>query len=337
MQTTATVYRGSSKNVISPATEPWAVFEFTNRYSIFDWGEMPDSLNMKGESLAMTGALFFELLGKKGIQHHYLGLVDENFQDLAAGATSSYMKVKTVNVHRPPLVAGEYDYSIYARRPVHCLVPLEVIFRWGAPKGSSVLKRHPEIKEGTRFPRPIVEFTTKLEKGDRLLSRGEAMALAGMSEKEMQRLTDLTIQSATHLKDVIEVMGGELWDGKFEWAFTGTDEERGFMMVDAIGLDEVRVTYQGQTLSKEFLRTYYRGSPWEKALNVAKDRAKSGEDFVRICRQDLGQSPEPLSPSVRLAAEMMYLSFVNDLHRLVRGTHLYDSALNLAHWAREFA
>ncbi len=95
----------------------------------------------------MTGALFFELLGKKGVQHHYLGLVDENFQDLPLGATSSFMKVKTVNVHRPPLANGEYDYGLYTRGPVNCLVPLEVIFRWGAPKGSSVLKRHPEIKE----------------------------------------------------------------------------------------------------------------------------------------------------------------------------------------------
>lgn len=337
MQTTATVYRGSSKNVISPATEPWAVFEFTNRYSIFDWGEMPDSLNMKGESLAMTGALFFELLGKKGIQHHFMGLVDENFEALADASTSAFMKVKSVNVHRPAFSDGQYDYSFYARGPVHCLVPLEVIFRWGAPKGSSVLKRHPEIKEGTRFPRPVVEFTTKLEKGDRHVSRGEAMAIAGMSEKEMQRLTDLTVQAATHLRDVIEILGGELWDGKFEWAFSGTDEDRDFMMVDAIGLDEIRVTYQGQTLSKELLRSYYRGSPWEKALAEAKQRALHGADFVRICREDLGQTPAPLTPAVRQAAEMMYLSFVNDLHRLVRGTHLYDSTLNLAHWAREFA
>lgn len=337
MRTTATVYKGSSKNVIIPADRAYAVFEFTNRYSIFDWGEMPDLLDKKGEALAVTGALFFEMLHARGIQHHFLGLVDENFDTLGPGATSRFMKVKAVNVHRPLATLSGYDYSFYNQHPVDCLVPLEVIFRWGAPKGSSVLKRHPEIKEGTRFPRPIVEFTTKLERGDRLLSRGEAMTIAGLTEKEMQRLTDLTIQSATHLRDLIELMGGELWDGKFEWAFTGNPDARDFMMVDAIGLDEIRVMYQQQTLSKEFLRTYYRNSPWEKALGTAKAQTKTGEDFCQYCRDVLGQSPEPLAPSVKLAAEMMYPSFANDLHRLVRGTHLYDPTLNLAHWAREFA
>lgn len=337
MRTTATVYKGSSKNVILPASENFAVFEFTNRYSIFDWGEMPDLLEKKGESLAMTGALFFELLTKKGIQHHFLGLVDENFNELSPGQTSHLMKVKAVEIFHPIKSENGYDYSAYSNKPVDCLVPLEVIFRWGAPKGSSVIKRHPEIKEGTRFPRPIVEFTTKLEKGDRLLSRGEAMSIASLSEKEMQRLTDLTIQAATHIKDLVEVMGGELWDGKFEWAFTGTSSEREFMMVDAIGLDEIRVTFQGQTLSKELLRNYYRGSRWEKTLIESKKKAGPGEDFCKICRDDFGVSPEALAPSVRLAAEMMYPSFANDLHRLVRGQLLFNENLNLAHWAREFA
>lgn len=337
MRTTATVYKGSSKNVIIPPERPYAVFEFTNRYSIFDWGEMPDLLERKGEALAMTGALFFEMLAKKGIQHHYLGLVDENFQDLPTGKTSRFMKVKAVDVHPPVMREDGPDYSFYEVKPTNCLVPLEVIFRWGAPKGSSVLKRHPEIKEGTRFPRPIVEFTTKLEKGDRLVSRQEAMALAHMSETEMQRLQDVTIQAATHIRDLVELMGGELWDGKFEWAFTGNPANRDFMMVDAIGLDEIRVLFQNQSLSKEFLRLYYRGSPWEQALSAAKDLARQGEDFTQICREKLGQSPEPLPPSKRLAAEMMYPSFANDLHKLVRGTALYEAQFNLAHWAREFA
>lgn len=333
----ASVYKGSSKNVIIPADRSCAVFEFTNRYSIFDWGEMPDLLAKKGESLAMTGALFFEVLAKKGVNHHFMELVNEQGESLPEGEISRFMKVKAVNVHRPELKDGKYDYSIYSRKPVDCLVPLEVIFRWGAPKGSSVLKRHPEIKEGTRFPRPIVEFTTKLEKGDRLLTRQEAMAIASLSEKEMNRLCDQTIQAASVLRDVLEVMGAELWDGKFEWAFTGTDEERDFMMVDAIGLDEVRVTYHGQTLSKEFLRTHYRGSAWEKALNEAKSQVKDGEDFCAYCRDVLQQTPEFLPPSRKQAAEMMYPSFANDLHRLVRGKPLFDTSFNLAHWAREFA
>jgi phosphoribosylaminoimidazole-succinocarboxamide synthase len=137
---------------------------------------------------------------------------------------------------------------------------------------------------------------------------------------------------------MIELMGGELWDGKFEWAFKGTHQgERGFMMVDAIGLDEIRVTYQQQTLSKEFLRNYYRGSAWEKALCEAKVIANTeGGDFHEICATRLKQSPEKLSLNAKLAAEMMYPSFANDLHRLLKGKLLFDSTYNLAHWAKEF-
>lgn len=334
MLTTATVYKGSSKNVYLVPEHACAYFEFTDRYSIFDWGEMPDLLQHKGEALAQVGALFFQLLEGKGVRHHFQGLVNENGEALSAGERSRFMKVKAVDVIRPARTGSAYDYSAYQKAPSHCLVPLEVIFRWGAPKGSSVLKRHPEIKEGERFAKPIVEFTTKLEKGDRHLSAAEAQALAGMSDAEMNRLVTLTIDAATHLRDVVELVQGELWDGKFEWAFDGSfGAGRDFMMVDAIGLDEIRVSYQGKNLSKEFLRAHYRGSEWERALSAAK---LEGGDFIKTCREKYQQEPALLPPAVKLAAEMMYPSFANDLHRLVRGGTIFDPSLNLAHWGREF-
>ena len=39
-----------------------ARFSFSNRYSVFDWGEMPDHLEHKGESIALLSAYFFEKL-----------------------------------------------------------------------------------------------------------------------------------------------------------------------------------------------------------------------------------------------------------------------------------
>ncbi|NIO21543.1 MAG: hypothetical protein GTN76_12575 [Candidatus Aenigmarchaeota archaeon] len=35
-------------------------FIFSNRYSIFDWGEMPDHIEFKGDSLALMSAWNFE-------------------------------------------------------------------------------------------------------------------------------------------------------------------------------------------------------------------------------------------------------------------------------------
>ena len=50
-------------------------FEFSDRYSVFDWGEMPDHIPNKGASLAIITSYFFEILRKKGIPNHYLGVV----------------------------------------------------------------------------------------------------------------------------------------------------------------------------------------------------------------------------------------------------------------------
>ena len=43
-------------------------FVFTDRYSVFDYGEMPDKIDGKGESLCLISAYFFEILNKKGIE-----------------------------------------------------------------------------------------------------------------------------------------------------------------------------------------------------------------------------------------------------------------------------
>jgi phosphoribosylaminoimidazole-succinocarboxamide synthase len=316
-------YRGSSKDVHLEGDA--MVFDFTDRYSVFDWGEMPDQLEGKGAALAAVGALFFELLGQKGVPHHYLGLEGDR------GHTRR-MRVRPVEVLWPRQDREGWDYSAYVARPTGCLLPLEVIFRWGAPEGSSLLKRCPELKPGTRFQRPVVEFTTKLEPEDRFLTYAEAQLLAGLSEVEMARLIDRTTEVAIHMRDVLELVSCGLWDGKLEWAFHGATRE--FMLVDAIGLDEIRVDFRGQALSKEFLRRHYRGSRWECALGEAKARARAGAgDFKALC----SLVPEPLPVGVKTAAQTLYTSFANDLHRAVTGTALYPEHVNLAHWAREHA
>ncbi len=53
-------------------------FHFSDRYSVFDWGEMPDLIDGKGEALCMMGAYCFERLEELGIKTHYRGLIDNN-------------------------------------------------------------------------------------------------------------------------------------------------------------------------------------------------------------------------------------------------------------------
>ena len=37
-------------------------FHFSDRYSVFDYGEMPDMIENKGKALCMLSAYFFEIL-----------------------------------------------------------------------------------------------------------------------------------------------------------------------------------------------------------------------------------------------------------------------------------
>src|SRR5665647_2251494 len=95
-------------------------FHFSDRFSVFDWGEMPDHIDKKGEALALMGAYCFERLEEKSVRTHYKGLVEENgktamFKDLSK--PSSTMEVCIVSVYKPETHTEKgkliYDYSAY--------------------------------------------------------------------------------------------------------------------------------------------------------------------------------------------------------------------------------
>ena len=89
-------------------------FFFSDRYSIFDWGEMPDTIPNKGEALTIMGAHCFEQAENKGIKTHYLGLLGKNNKiartDELEEPTDT-MKVKLVNVMHPSYKEGKYNYA----------------------------------------------------------------------------------------------------------------------------------------------------------------------------------------------------------------------------------
>jgi phosphoribosylaminoimidazole-succinocarboxamide synthase len=88
-----------------------------------------------------------------------------------------------------------------------------------------------------------------------------------------------------------------VWDGKLEFAFADyslSDPHYGrdFILVDSIGLDEMRLTYEGLPLSKELLRQFYHNTEWVKALEIAKK--ESTTDFRKICEEHYRITPEAL-------------------------------------------
>ena len=70
----------------------------------------------------------------------------------------------------------------------------------------------------------------------------------------MHRLTEVVRIVAHRLNEVFAATGLLLWDGKLEFAFADKDESgnRRFKLVDSIGPDELRLTYNGVQLSKVF-------------------------------------------------------------------------------------
>lgn len=379
------LYRGSVKDIRGVEGKSPYIFEFSDRYSIFDWGEMPDQLKGKGEALAFMAWFFFDYLGnpknwadwkapagfevvpalrrlrEKGMAHHMIGLVSHDMKTLSLEreimAPSRNLAVHPVAVLRPPVLEKDkkivWDYSAYQARPKNALVPLEVIFRFGIPEGSSLLKRTGDVSycrdigllappaAGERFEVPIVEFSTKLENKDRYLKYTEAAQIAGLVPAEFENLKELAALTALRLKDCFAQIDIELWDGKLEFAF-GDEEKNGirnFMLVDSIGPDELRLTHGGVQLSKENLRGFYRPTAWCANVDKAKalGDARGDKDWRKICTDELDSRPPLLSPAVKQKAEMIYKGLAKALSQKFYGQPVFKEAWDLSAVADSFA
>ncbi|MFN3383792.1 MAG: phosphoribosylaminoimidazolesuccinocarboxamide synthase [Archaeoglobaceae archaeon] len=291
------------------------IFEFSNRYSVFDYGEMPDKVDGKGASLCLISAFFFEKLEERGIKTHYLGLLEgdkvKRLDELESA--TNRMKIRLVRVLRPEK-RERYDYSVFKREKTNFLIPLEIIYRNKVPEGSSLLRRIEkgevkpedfglkEIRVGMRLEKPIVDFSTKLEDVDRYLSYKEAKEIAGLSEEEFEELKDLTLKVNDLITEKVSKVGLENEDGKIEVAF---DENRDLMIVDAVGTpDECRFSFQGFEVSKEFLRSYYRKTEWYEKI-----RSLKGQERWR----ELVGSPPKLPEDLKIAVSNLYKSLCNEI------------------------
>jgi phosphoribosylaminoimidazole-succinocarboxamide synthase len=277
-----------------PTAEKMGVgrFVFSDRYSVFDWGEMPDLIDGKGAALCMMGAYCFERLEERGVRTHYRGLVDKSgkvarFDELEE--PSNVMEINLVNVYRPEPVKREgklvYDYSVYKSKLKNFLIPLEIIYRNGLPESSSVFKRLEQglvtfeqlgldhyPKAGERLEKPIFDVSTKLEDKDRYLIWEEASRIGGLSIEEVLGVQDLLLKVDNTISELAYRAGLVNEDGKIELAF---DPAREFMVVDVVGtLDECRFTYDGLHVSKEIARQYYRRTEWYKDVDEAKKKAE---------------------------------------------------------------
>ena len=153
--------------------------------------------------------------------------------------------------------------------------------------------------------------------------------IAGLDDVEMKNLHELVRILAYRIRDIFSRSNLMLWDGKFEFAFSDENESghRSFQLVDSIGPDELRLTYDGVQLSKESLRKAYRGSDWQSAMTQAKTIAKERgvQNWKRICIEELGQQPKPLQDDFLLRVSSMYTALSNAISLDLYGRTIFSN------------
>jgi phosphoribosylaminoimidazole-succinocarboxamide synthase len=294
-------------------------FVFTDDYSVFDWGKMPDAIPNKGASLCAMGAHNFELLEAEGVPTHYRGVVSGgDVRELdRVGSPPREMAIDLTRVPDLPHEGRDYDYDAFHEAAgENYLVPLEIVFRNRVPVGSSLrsratpeevgLDRDDWPDEPVDLPGPVVEFSTKFEESDRYLSRGEADRIAGRADLDELENRARTVNRV--VTDRAAEAGLTHQDGKIECLYY-----RGEVRVaDVVGtFDENRFAYDDQQVSKEVLRQYHKRTQpeWIEAVSAAKDRAEA-ED-VADWRTPCEAEPEPLSGQVIDAMRDLYAGGAN--------------------------
>jgi len=246
-------------------------FVFSDKISVFD-KTIPSLIPHKGETLCRSSAFWFQVARSCGIKTHFREFIPPN-----------RMRVEKVQV---------LEHSKIKKKMTNYLIPLEVICRhyvagslWdriqsGAVKSAKLgFKPAKEIKYGDKLPEPFLEFTTKLEKYDRLLTKSEAMKLAALTNDEYRSICDAVLTIDDKIEEEVEKRDLIHVDGKKEYAF---DEDRELMIVDTFGTaDEDRwwdwADYsKGQfiELSKENVRQYYRQQGYYDRLSEARKMNK---------------------------------------------------------------
>jgi len=297
-------------------------FVFTDDYSVFDWGKMPDGIPDKGAALCTMGARNFELLESEGVPTHYRGVVTPATDGAvgldAALDSGTAPREMAIDLTQVPDLAFEgaatddpsgYDYDAYhAAADGNYLVPLEVVFRNRVPVGSSLRSRTAPADHGldaAEWPDeavdladPVVEFSTKYEEQDRYLSRAEADRVAGAADITALAATARTVNRV--VTERADEAGLVHQDGKIECLYVDGEVR----VADVVGtFDENRFARRGQQVSKELLRQHHKRTQpaWVEAVSTAKRAAdeRGVPDWTSLCEREPGPLAQPVIEATR--------------------------------------
>jgi phosphoribosylaminoimidazole-succinocarboxamide synthase len=295
------LHKGKVKEVYAFG-EDKLLFNFTDQISVFD-KIIPTLVPKKGEALCRTSAHWFDQVKELGLDTHFLGLQD-----------TDKMLVKRLRII--------HDSAQITPQTVSFFIPLEVVARHHLagsmhdrvksgevrPEQLGFAKGHAP-KYGEKLPHPHIEFTTKLEPTDRLLSEAEALKLSGLTEKEFKDLKAAVLKIDERIARNAEARGLIHVDGKKEF---GMNHKRELMVVDTFGTpdedrwwDKRAYENEGKTLeySKEMVRQHYRDIGYHEKLYAAR---KAGQ-------------PEPPIPALPDAITRQVTALYVDLYERLTG------------------
>ena len=266
------------------------VFVFSDDYSVFDYGKMPDVIPGKGEALARMASWNMQRLANElGIKSHLRGFTAPNRMD-----------VNLVRVLYP----GKDEIT---RETANYLIPLEIIFRNSLPSGSSVFKAldsgeltledlglESRPEPGQKLETPVLDVTTKLEVSDRRIKWDEAQRMSALSDDEMARVRETALKINSFLNKRAAETGLEHADGKVE---LGLGPDREIVLVDVCGTpDENRFLFNGFHISKQVLRDYYNKTPWAEEVTKA----------IKTVPKEQWPAPQKLPEGLISAVSNMY-------------------------------
>jgi phosphoribosylaminoimidazole-succinocarboxamide synthase len=265
-----------------------------------------------------------------GAQTHHVGMMDAVTGEIVSSGMpanpSCYNVVRRFPVMKPPQrnVMGNFvfDYAQFHQSNTY-VVPLEYIVRFGVTSGSSVLRKYEALSEKERrvfelelglngpmrawqmLDRPIYDLTSKYEPEDRAVTKQEALLMSGLSTQSFTGTIKMALLGAWAVRELLEEIGLQLWDLKWEFAVDGDD----LFFVDTIDADSFRATglvpVDGVQLiihyNKQAMRDYYRVicAEWYEGVNTAKvEAAKSGAPFKEVLKAGQASGKYPMTPEV---------------------------------------
>jgi phosphoribosylaminoimidazole-succinocarboxamide synthase len=245
----------STKNlkIIEPPTatkEGVGIFEYTDNYTVFHYGRMPDLIPGKGEEICRMAVFNFTMLEAAGVPTHFRRFIAPN--------RIEFDLARAPDPGTGPPTPGTGNY----------LIPVQVIFRNELPQGSSVHRRiatgaltaaeaglRGVPAAGEKLDHPLIEYATTRDDVNRFIGGPEVQRLAGLSDEQFQAMRETTIKVNEVLTRHARELGLSHCDGKVEYLVS--DEAR-LVLADSPGTpDESRLMFNGVHCGKQVIRNWY--------------------------------------------------------------------------------